>query len=412
MNVTMKPKSLSFLFVSRDLFPPFRVDVAVLFGKEMINRGHTVDWVLQSEADCQKAYKTSWTGGEVWVGPTNNGPKLVNRAHKHLRRFVHTIRNSTLVRRRTYNIVLAKDSFFSALIYLVRAKLRGVKFIYWLSYPEAEASFYVYKEGMARYPLVYLIRGVLYKFLLYKLLLPHADHIFVQSEQMRQDIKAEGIAEHKMTAIAMGVDPELLEFDKSCERSSASSGPPVLVYLGTLIRLRRIDFIIRVLAYVLKEAPDARLYLVGGADAEQDIELLRQEARELGILDAVIFTGFLDRRKAFEIVKTADVCLSPFYPTPILNSTSPTKLVEYMALGKAVVANDHPEQKSILRESGGGLCVPFREPEFAAAIIYLLKNPDVRAAMGEKAKSWIHAHRVYEIIAGKVENACYNCLMN
>ncbi len=42
----------------------------------------------------------------------------------------------------------------------------------------------------------------------------------------------------------------------------------------------------------------------------------------------------------------------------ILRAASPTKLVEYMAMGKAVVANDHPEQKRVIEESGAGYCVP------------------------------------------------------
>jgi hypothetical protein len=40
-----------------------------------------------------------------------------------------------------------------------------------------------------------------------------------------------------------------------------------------------------------------------------------------------------------------------------LNPASPTKLVEYMALGKAVVANDHPDQRMVLEQSGAGICV-------------------------------------------------------
>jgi hypothetical protein len=40
----MNKKSLKILFLSADRFPPFRVDVTVLFGKEMIGR---VRWSLR-----------------------------------------------------------------------------------------------------------------------------------------------------------------------------------------------------------------------------------------------------------------------------------------------------------------------------------------------------------------------------
>ena len=81
----------------------------------------------------------------------------------------------------------------------------------------------------------------------------------------------------------------------------------------------------------------------------------------LGIADRVVFTGALPRDEAFAYVRAADVCLSPIYPSPMLDVASPTKLVEYMALAKPVIANEHPEQTQVLDASGGGLHVPWDE---------------------------------------------------
>ena len=53
-----------------------------------------------------------------------------------------------------------------------------------------------------------------------------------------------------------------------------------------------------------------------------------------------------------------------------------------MALGKAVVANDHPEQRRVIEESGAGICVPYAEQPFAAAIVRLLEDPDDGATHG------------------------------
>ena len=132
---------------------------------------------------------------------------------------------------------------------------------------------------------------------------------------------------------------------------------------------------------------------------EEDIEFLKLTARELCILDSVIFTGFVERSKAFQIVKSANVCISPFYPTPILNSTSPTKLIEYMALGKAVVGNDHPEQKMVINQSRAGICVPYRESDFAEAIIYLLAHPDINEKMRAILIDWlIEVHYKFKLL--------------
>ena len=48
-------KRLKLLFVSDDKFPPFRVDVSVLFKEKMIGRGHSIDWIMQSEGAFDKS---------------------------------------------------------------------------------------------------------------------------------------------------------------------------------------------------------------------------------------------------------------------------------------------------------------------------------------------------------------------
>src|SRR6185295_7446036 len=105
----------------------------------------------------------------------------------------------------------------------------------------------------------------------------------------------------------------------------------------------RMDFMVRCLAEVLRQRPDARLLFVGGGDRAGDEEAIWAESERLGVRDRVEITGRLPRPQALRRIAAADVCVSPFFPTPILNSTSPTKLVEYMALQRPVVANDHPE---------------------------------------------------------------------
>ncbi len=103
------------------------------------------------------------------------------------------------------------------------------------------------------------------------------------------------------------------------------------------------------------------------------------------------------------MVRNATVCVSPFYPTFILNSTSPTKLIEYMALGRPVVANDHPEQRLVLEKSGAGICVSYNEGAFAEAIIELLNNPEKADEMGRKGRLYVKKERTYKVIGDRVE---------
>jgi glycosyltransferase involved in cell wall biosynthesis len=102
-------------------------------------------------------------------------------------------------------------------------------------------------------------------------------------------------------------------------------------------------------------------------------------------------------------VRDADVCVSPIYPSPLFNCGSPTKLVEYMAMGKAVVANDHPEQLQVITESVAGYCVPWQEDAFAAAIVRLLEDPTEAKRMGERGARYVAQRRAYGLITDIVE---------
>lgn len=259
------------------------------------------------------------------------------------------------------------------------------------------------KEGAARYPLYYFLRGIIRKFLLYRVIMSQADHIFVQSEQMKKDVASKGIPKGKLTSVPMGISLEAIRYQPTEIEVLTSKDEKVVLYLGTLAKVRRIDFLIRVFDKVLYQVPNVKLYLVGDGNNPSDEQILKDEAVRLGVEETVIFTGFLPRDEAWRYVCKANVCVSPFHPTPILNVASPTKLIEYLAMGKPVVANDHPEQRLVISESGGGICVPYEENAFADAIVELLGNPQRAIEMGNKGRRYVEKYRTYKTIADVVE---------
>ena len=388
------------LFCPKDRFPPFRVDVAVLFGRELSARGFSIDWVLQSEKAVKRAFRTQWAGGTAYVGRTDTGETLPARLRKHILNIWHDFMILRLARASSYDIIQVRDKVVSALIAMRAARRSGAAFIYWLSFPFPESSLYLARIGAARYPLLYRIRGWVLFRLLYGFILPRADHIFVQSEQMKSDLAGYGINRSIMTSVPMGVD--LRDFEDLAQHAAVRPGHATVAYLGTLAAERRIDFVVRCFALVCKEIPGTRLLLVGDGADPRDRQQIEAEARRLNVLDSIEITGMLPRPAALGRMMEATVCVSPFYPTPILNSTSPTKLIEYMAMGLPVVANDHPEQQLVLQESGAGICVPYVEEAFAQAIIRIIRDPDAAASMGRGGRAYVAAHRDYQRIAAAV----------
>ena len=72
------------------------------------------------------------------------------------------------------------------------------------------------------------------------------------------------------------------------------------------------DFLLRAFGKVLTKEKNAKLYLIGGGDDPSDEQALKDEAKRLGIDNAVLITGFLPQQEAGQYVKYANVCVSPF----------------------------------------------------------------------------------------------------
>ena len=296
------------LIVSSDTFPPTRVDVSVLFGVELAGRGHKIDWILQSEAACDRPYVARWGGGQVWVGATDLGQSLFRRLRKHALGIGNDFRLVSRLRRTRYDAVEVKDKFVAGAIAAIACRIFHTRFIYWLSYPFPEHYLLRAKDGTTRFPRLYVLRGLAFKWLLYRWLLRAADHVFVQSEQMREDIAAKGIPFHKITPVPMGISVEICAAVKTPEsRRLLPEHVPCVLYLGTLNKVRRLDFLVRAFAKVRESVPTAQLYLVGRGEDTEDEAFLKHEVVRLKLESCVVLVGQLPQPEALQYVVEADI---------------------------------------------------------------------------------------------------------
>jgi glycosyltransferase involved in cell wall biosynthesis len=74
-----------------------------------------------------------------------------------------------------------------------------------------------------------------------------------------------------------------------------------------------------------------------------------------------------------------------------------------MALAKPVVANDQPDQRKLLEESGAGICTPYDAGLFGKALIRLLDHPEEAREMGVKGRGYVQRARTYGAIADTLE---------
>lgn len=397
----LSSEGIRLFYAVGDFFPPWRLDVDELFSRQLPAKGLEVTWAARrkSAGACQTE---NYNGRPVWlpwrVAVGGNIGKALNKLLQYGCELVFFFR---LLFGPGFDIVQARDRRYSfALLLVLVAKLRGWRFVYWSSYPfpESTREAALSRGGVSRWILL-LVHWFEWHYV-YRFLMRAADHVFVQSEQMRRDVAACGISEEKMTPVPMGVPPELTDWRRT--HPDVDVVPGRVVYVGTLVRVRRMGTLIESFAQVHQQVPHARFVVVGDGIKSEERQELEELARRLGIAEVVTFTGFVPMNEAWAWAASAEVCVSPFYPTFELRSTSPTKLVEYMALGKPVVVNDHPEQADVIADTGAGVCVSWGAESFATGIAGLLKDPECASAMGELGPAWVAKHRTYDRIADMV----------
>lgn len=389
------------LYFTAEQWPTFRADLVALFGKYLPRRGVTCDLVTERDRDTAAAASPAWGGGAARLVDVP-----ANRAGQYVLKLWHNLRALAAFDTSRYDAIQVRDMSLTALAGLLVARMRGVPFFYWLSYPHSEGQIDRAKarglKGGMRYWFP-LIQGMVGKWLLYGIVLPRADHVFVQSRQMQLDLARQGVPFEKMTPVPMGVDMEAAsQSANSVSDDPRLLGRRVMVYLGTLDRVRKIEILLHMLALVIPAQPDVLLVLAGDTEDATHRAWLKQEADRLGVAQHVLWTGWLPGPQAWRYVKAAELGLSPFPRSFLLDSASPTKAVEYMALGLPVLVNDNPDQAQVVAESGAGLCVPLEPQAFADAALKLLSSPETMHSMGVKGQSYVQQFRGYEHIADAV----------
>ena len=85
--------------------------------------------------------------------------------------------------------------------------------------------------------------------------------------------------------------------------------------------------------------------------------------------------------------------------------SSPTKTIEYLALGLPVLVNDIPDQLALVTQTGAGLCAPMDPDAFADAVVSIRRNHRELAQRAAAARTWLLAHRGYDLLAAGVAEA-------
>jgi len=104
----------------------------------------------------------------------------------------------------------------------------------------------------------------------------------------------------------------------------------------------------------------------------------------------IIFTGNVPYNKVKYYISLGYLSISPIPPIPPYLISSPTKVIEGLGLGIPVIANSEiQDQYSVIKESNGGISVPYNIELFTKAIQKIINNSSLRENMAKNGKKYI-----------------------
>jgi len=205
--------------------------------------------------------------------------------------------------------------------------------------------------------------------------------LIAPSEPMRAVLEAYGVAT-PIHVLPTGLAPDRFRHGVGAAfRARAGIDPdrPLCTYVGRVAHEKNIGFLLQMFMRVLKSVPDALLVIAGEGPARA---ALRAQVSSLGLGAQVHFAGYLERDTALlDCYAAADV-----FVFASRTETQGLVLLEAMAQGVPVVSTAELGTRSVLPGSGA-LIVPEDRDAFAAAVVRVLGDAELRAQMGTQGRA-------------------------
>lgn len=160
--------------------------------------------------------------------------------------------------------------------------------------------------------------------------------------------------------------------------------PCSAVFVGWLSLENGTDILVKAFLLVLKDLPNAKLYLVG-TGKERFVAQLKERICAHNAQNNILFLGKKENQEALSILQKCAVVVVPHqWPKEF----GPIVLIEAAALGKPVITSNIGASHEFITDAVSGFLVSaFNDPDaFAEKIIHLLSHPEIAVRMGEKGK--------------------------
>ncbi len=233
--------------------------------------------------------------------------------------------------------------------------------------------------------------------------LTHCDALTVASRALETIAWSLGVAPGKVFYVPNGVVSGFGFRVSGSEARIPTDHPVVLLY--TRFFEFAVERVISIFQRVLAEVPQARLLVVGKGFFGEEARLV-ELMREAGLADHLVYVDWVEPDELPAYFAAADVAIYPYDDTLINRTKCSVKLIDLLAAGVPVVADDVGQNGEYVVHGVSGLLVPAGDTDtFAGSVVELLRDESLRAKLGRGARKRVFEEFNWGKLVEKVEEA-------
>ncbi|MFQ5585216.1 MAG: glycosyltransferase family 4 protein [Thermodesulfobacteriota bacterium] len=227
-----------------------------------------------------------------------------------------------------------------------------------------------------------------------------ADLVVVVSKILKDELMERGIREERVLVNPNGVDQDRFRPDldgREIRERHDLKGKVVVGFLGTFGRWHGAEVLAKAVKDVVAKNTKVHFLMIGDGVMMPE---LRETIKRDGVEEHVTLTGLIPQLEAPRHLAACDIFASPHIPNP--DGTpffgSPTKLFEYMAMGRGIVASDLDQIGEILDHGKTAWMVkPGDAGELSEGILKLAGDGKLRERLGAKARKAVLENYTWDI---------------
>ncbi|MBS0015513.1 MAG: glycosyltransferase, partial [Arthrospira sp. SH-MAG29] len=223
-----------------------------------------------------------------------------------------------------------------------------------------------------------------------------ANYVITISKAMEDQLIKRGVPKDKIAVIPNAINEDFFSLSARGDRVKQQLNLKGLVcgYISNMSFREGHEILIRAFAQGRNHIPELKCLLVGDGPERANLENL---VRDLGVGDAVIFTGEVDHSCIRDYYAAIDIFVVPRRADYAADFVTPLKPYEALALGRPLIVSDRPALREIVGNEERGLLFETGSVEsLVSKIIALGTSPEHLSFLSEKGKKWVFENRTWK----------------